>query len=106
MTQQDPHAVATRLAAKLEAFFATLDAEEKLAMADYLSRPIGGGDVQGYELGKEFGTPLTVEKADGILSSVIFDLAGSAITVDSVESVADSVTKADATTQTAQFERL
>ena len=106
MTQHDPHAVTKRLAAKLDAFFTTLDADEKVAMADYLSRPIGGEDVQGHELGKEFGTPLTVEKADGILSSVIFDLAGSAITVDSVESVTESVTKADATTQTAQFERL
>ena len=105
MTQPDTQTVAKRLAAKLDAFFATLDADEKVVMADYLSRPIAGEDVQGYELGKEFN-PLTAEKADGILSSVIFDLAGSAITVDSVESVADSVTKADATTQTTTVERL
>ena len=106
MTQQHTQEVSERLAAKLRAFFDTLEPDEKVAMADYFSRPIGGEDVQGYELGKEFGTPLTVEKADGILSSVIFDLAGSAITVDSVESVADSVTKADATTQTTTVERL
>ena len=105
MTQQHTQDVSERLSAKLRAFFDTLEPDEKVAMADYLSRPIGGEDVKGYELGKEFN-PMTAEKADGILSSVIFDLAGSAITVDSVESVADSVTKADATTQTTSFERL
>ena len=99
MTQQHTQELSERLSAKLRAFLDTLDPEEKAAMAHFLSTPIGGEeDVKGYGQDvAEFGTPLTAQNAEGILSSVVFDLAGFVNTVMSAEAVADSVTNPNAT---------
>ena len=107
MTQWNTQELGERLSAKLQAFFDTLEPEEKVAMARFLSTPIGGAeDVKGYGFEEKNTSTVTVQNADGILSSVVFDLAGYVNTVMSAEATTDAITNPDATTQSTQREIL
>ena len=105
MTQRNTEQFGDQLAAKLRAFFETLEPEEKIAMARFLSAPTGAEDVAGYSQDvAEFGNPLTVQSAEGLLQVITVDLFGFVTNVASAEASTEAITSPEAAEGSARFE--